>query len=64
MEEDLHKMKKFNIPDSLTAAQEQVLVDWLGKHPIFFDQYKKDFRNKGKRDRMLVEKAKEFGITG
>ena len=27
MEEDLQKMKKVNIPDSLTSAQEKVLVD-------------------------------------
>ena len=40
--------------------EEQALVELF----IFFDQSQNDFKNRGKRDRMLSEKAKKFDITG
>ena len=36
-EEDLKNMKKVKVPDSLIAAQEQVVVKWFSEHPIFFN---------------------------
>ena len=57
-------MKRRHLPDTLSSEQEQALVEWFGDHPLFFDQTQKDFKNKGKKDWLLADKAKEFDMTG
>ena len=44
--------------EQLSEQQEQTLVEWFHEHSLFYDQTEKDFKNKGKKDRLLDEKGK------
>lgn len=47
----------------ITPDQEEYFCDWFQDQPIFYDQRLRDFKNRGKRDRLLQELAKELGLT-
>ena len=56
--------KLSSVFDSLTVEQEQRLVDFFAANPIFYDQTKKEFKDKGKRDHLLGDIGDKIGITG
>ena len=56
------KRKKGNV--TFTDAQEEALRDWFQENPLFYDQSKREFKNKVKKDRMVKWKARELGVTG
>ena len=56
--------KKKSVSDSLTADQEQRLVDFYATHPLFYDQTLSDFKNKAKKDSLQHQIGKELGMTG
>ena len=58
------KAKRAKVSENISAQQEQILVDWFSENPLFYDQSLKDFKNKGKRDRLLEDKAKELNMSG
>ena len=57
-------MRKCKYEEHLTPEQEDELLEWFKANPIFYDQSRRDFKEKRKRDRLLVEKGKEMGISG
>ena len=54
-DEGMQKMKRKNVPNSLTATQEQTVVVWFSEHSIFFGHNERDFKNRSKRDKQLTE---------
>jgi len=62
-EEDSHPVSKKSVADSLTAEQEQKLVDFFASNPIFYDQTLKEFMDKGRRDHLLTTIGSELGLT-
>ena len=42
----------------ISAYTVQVLCEWFAEHPIFYDQSEKQFRNIGRKRRMMSEKGK------
>ena len=42
---------------------EERLVDWFADHPIFYDQRLKEFKERGKRDRLLRIISEEVGLS-
>ena len=56
--------KKRKVADSLSEETEQSLADWFAANPLFWDQSLRDFKRKDKKERLLVEKAREFNLTG
>ncbi|ELT89437.1 hypothetical protein CAPTEDRAFT_192178 [Capitella teleta] len=56
--------KRRRAPGSLSAANEQHLADWFAEQPCFWDHCDANFRNRGKKERMLAKKAVEVGMTG
>ena len=61
--EDQFVRKKL-IAEQLTVTQEEELAEWFSVHPIFYDQSARDFKDRQKKDRLLNEKAEEYGLTG
>lgn len=58
------RARRCKVPDSLTDEQEDALAEWFQSQPLFFDQSVRDFKNKDKRERLLEEKAQDFGLQG
>lgn len=58
------RARRCKVPDSLTDEQEDALAEWFQSQPLFFDQSVRDFKNKDKRERLLEEKARDFGLQG
>lgn len=58
------RSRRCKVPDSLTDDQEDALAEWFQSQPLFFDQSVRDFKNKDKRERLLEEKARDFGLQG
>lgn len=58
------RARRCKVPDSLTEDQEDALAEWFQSQPLFFDQSVRDFKNKDKRERLLEEKARDFGLQG
>lgn len=58
------RARRCKVPDSLTEGQEDALAEWFQSQPLFFDQSERDFKDKDKRERLLEEKAQEFGLRG
>ncbi|XP_066285784.1 uncharacterized protein [Branchiostoma lanceolatum] len=44
-------------------TQEESIVEFFAAHPEFYDKTRDDYRNSGKKNRLLQEKSKELGIT-
>lgn len=64
-DEDLGlRARRCKVPDSLTEEQENALAEWFQSQPLFFDQSVRDFKDKDKRERLLEEKARDFGLRG
>jgi hypothetical protein len=63
-DDGLPHIKRRHLPEPLNPEQEQVLVEWFSENPLFFDQTHIHFKNRGKKDWLLCDKAKEFNMTG
>ena len=64
-DDGLPLIKRRHVPnEQLSPEEEQILVEWFSEHPLFYDQTETDFKNRGKKERLLSEKAKDFNITG
>ena len=63
-DDGLPTIKRRHVPEQHSPEQEQTLVEWFSEHPLFFDQTEAQFKNRGKKDRLLSEKAKEFNMSG
>ena len=50
-------IKRRHLPETLSSEQEQALVDWFAEQPLYFDQTHIHFKNRGKKERLLGEKA-------
>ena len=50
--------------EKLSQEVEQTLVDFFADRPIFYDQRLRDFKNRGKRDKLLGEIGAELGMSG
>ena len=57
-------VKRMKVADQLTFEQEQELAEWFSENSLFYDQSLKEFKKRGKRDRLLQEKASKMGLTG
>ena len=63
-DDGLPSIKRRHVPnEQLSPEEEQILVEWFAEHPLFYDQTETDFKNRGKKDRLLSEKGKDFKIT-
>ena len=57
-DDGLPRIKRRHVPnEQLSPEEEQSLVEWFSEHPLFFDQTEADFKNKGKKERLLAEKG-------
>ena len=56
--------KKINISEQLTMDQEQQLVEFFAANPLFYDQMLKEFKDRSKKDRLLIEMDANLGMTG
>jgi len=56
--------KQKRMGTNFTEEQEEEIVRWFKDSPIFYDQTRRDFKNKAKREKMMNEKAAEFGVPG
>lgn len=63
-DEDVSRAKKRKVQSRLTLSQEEGLCKWFSEKPLFYDQTLIDFKNKSKRDRILDNKAREYGLAG
>ena len=50
--------------DRITAYHEDLLVEWFEAFPIFYDQSRRDFKDRGKRDKLLHDKGIELALSG
>ncbi|XP_034021426.1 uncharacterized protein LOC117505992 [Thalassophryne amazonica] len=53
---------KLQPTSDLTEEQEDELVEWIRKRPIFYDQSMREFKNKHKKNRLWEMKAKKMGV--
>ena len=47
-----------------SEEQESDVLEWVAENPCLWNQKNKDYKNKGKKDRLWQEKADEIGIDG
>ena len=48
---------------SLKSEDEEGVMEWYREHPMFYDNAKRDFKNKALKDRIMGDKAKELKLT-
>lgn len=51
-------------PLNLTVEQERDVVEWLQQHDIFYNKKLLDYKDVGKKSRLLQEKAGELNVHG
>ena len=56
--------KKMKSEERVRPEQEDELVEWFRANEMFYDQTRRDFKDKQKKDRLLNVKGKEMGISG
>lgn len=61
--EEAYLRRRRKIPDTLTAHQEQNLVQWFAQNPCFWDRGDAHFRDRQRKDCLLLHKAREFNLT-
>lgn len=56
------KLPRMSPRMELSVPQEEELAQWFQEHAIFYDQSHPDFKNRGKKDRLVDLKAAEMGV--